>query len=164
MAQSKKRVLTFQTPKKKAMTPLRTKERKAPVPAPVEEAEAPVDYEKVDEGQSLENRLIEAYREENSYLRNLKGDVLLYSRLLGIHIDKDEAFINFTIERTSTAGKKRLEFVLEETDNNYIFTLKEAENCSVPEYFYDVIEFDKKVFSQFFYKAMQAVYETRSNE
>lgn len=113
---------------------------------------------------NLENDLIEAYREENNYLRNLKADALLYSRLLGIKIEQDGQNINFTIERMGTGGKKRLGFVLEETEQNYVFTLKEAENCSVPEYFYDVIEFEKKVFPQFFYKAMQAVYETRTNE
>lgn len=165
MAQNKKRTLTFQTPKKKAMTPLRiAKENASTSKGYSSDAEKENTPQPANIGTTLENRLIEAYREENSFLRNLKGDVLLYSKLLGITIDQDGSFINFSIQRTGTTGKKKLDFTLEETEQNYIFTLKESENCNVPEYFYDVIEFDKKVFPQFFYKAMQAVYETRSNE
>lgn len=113
---------------------------------------------------NIENELIKAYREENSLLRNMKGDSLLYNKLLGINITQERNMINFTIQRTSSTGKKKLDFVLEETEKCYIFTLKDSENCNIPEYFYDVIEFEKKAFPQFFYKAMQAVYETRTNE
>lgn len=166
--QSKKRTLTFQTPKKKAMTPLRA--------APV--SKATKDSSKNSENSNpnlesrtnikneffIENELIEAYREENAFLRNLKGDILLYNKFLGIKIEQEGSLIHFSIQRTSSSGKKQLDFCLEETKENYIFTLKETENCNIPEYFYDVIEFEKRVFPQFFYKAMQAVYEIRSNE
>lgn len=135
------------------MTPLRiTKTTAIPISATIPDTE------------SLENKLIEAYREENNFLRNLKGDSCLYSKLLGITINQDGNTINFAINRTSTTGKKKLEFFLEENETSYVFTLKDSENCNIPEYFYDVIEFDKKAFPQFFYKAMQAVYETRCNE
>ncbi|ELA42112.1 uncharacterized protein VICG_00753 [Vittaforma corneae ATCC 50505] len=171
MAHNKKRTLTFQTPKKKAMTPLRiAKETASTSSTHFSDTERDNHMQPAitstsnNISTSLENKLIEAYREENSFLRNLKSDVLLYTKLLGITIDQDGSFINFSIQRTSTTGKKKLGFTLEEAEQNYIFTLKESENCNVPEYFYDVIEFDKKVFPQFFYKAMQAVYETRSNE
>ncbi|KAM0681819.1 hypothetical protein GINT2_000336 [Glugoides intestinalis] len=153
MTQTRKRTLTFQTPKKKAMTPLRIAKSTAIPINPI-----------VSDAVSLENKLIEAYREENNFLRNLKGDSCLYSKLLGITINQDGNTINFAINRTSTSGKKKLEFFLEEHETSYIFTLKDSENCNIPEFFYDVIEFDKKAFPQFFYKAMQAVYETRSNE
>lgn len=112
----------------------------------------------------IENELITSYREENNFLRNLKAQSYLYSKLLGIEIDQEGNKINFSIKRTSTSGTKKLDFFLEESEENYVFTLKDSENCNIPEYFYDVIEFDKRAFPQFFYKAMQAVYETRTNE
>lgn len=150
---AKKRVLSFQTPRKKVNTPLRTAKRPEAVPQP-----------QAEDLETLENKLIEAYRGENAYLRNLKKDALLYNKLLGITITEDENRINFTIERGSTTGHKRLQFNLEEKEAIYVFSLEDSVNCNVPEYFYDVIEFDKKAFPLFFYKAMQAVYETRVNE
>lgn len=162
MSQARKRTLTFQTPKKKAMTPLRT--AKSPsVSASKSARTAPAAGTERDD-ESIENRLIEAYREENAFLRSLKADAYLYSKLLGITIGQEESTINFKIQRSSTTGQKKLEFTLEETGECYVFTLKEAENCNIPEYFYDVIEFEKKAFPQFFYKAMQAIYETRTND
>lgn len=159
MASSKKRMLTFQTPKKKAMTPLRPASRSSKN----EEKDAPPISTKSDEA-ILENKLIEAYRRENSFLRNLKQDILLYTKLLGITITENENVIKFTIERSSTTGPKKLKFSLEDKNDIFVFTLENSENCNIPEYFYDVIEFEKKAFPLFFYKAMQSVYETRSNE
>lgn len=163
MAATKKRVVSFQTPKKRAMTPLRPGTLSKPAVA-MPKAASTCAAVPAALSSDLENNLISAYREENEFLRNLKADALLYSKLLGITIDQDGKIINFSIKRNSSSGSKRLDFILEETEENYIFTLKQSENCNVPEYFYDVIEFDKKAFSQFFYKAMQAVYETRTNE
>jgi len=161
MANTKKRMLTFQTPKKKAMTPLRSSSRSSQEDT---ENPAPKAPKKTEEKQSLENKLIEAYREENNYLRNLKTDAILYSKLLGITISESNGVINFTIERSSSTGLRRLKFNLEDKDDVYVFTLEDSENCNIPDYFYDVLEFDKKAFSLFFYKAMQAVYETRVNQ
>lgn len=145
---AKKRVLSFQTPRKKVNTPLRAARKpETEPPAPAESLE------------TLENKLIEAYRGENAYLRHLKGDALLYNKLLGITITEDENKMNFTIERGSTTGHKRLQFNLEEKETVYLFSLKDSVNCNVPEYFHDVIEFDKKAFPFIFCKAMQAVYE-----
>lgn len=137
------------------MTPLRTVKKTEPI-RNTETVHA--------SSSSIENELIKAYREENALLRNMKSESLLYNKLLGINITQEKNLINFTIQRNSTTGKKKLDFVLEETENCYIFTLKDSENCNIPEYFYDVIEFEKKAFPQFFYKAMQAVYEMRTNE
>lgn len=161
MANTKKRMLTFQTPKKKAMTPLRSSSRSS---QEITEDPTPKASKKTEEKQSLENKLIEAYREENNYLRNLKTDAILYSKLLGITISENNGVINFTIERSSSTGLRRLKFNLEDKDDVYVFTLEDSENCNIPDYFYDVLEFDKKAFSLFFYKAMQAVYETRVNQ
>lgn len=184
------RTLIFQTPKKKTQTPLRLaskrsmseenrssesiksnfstnskkskKEKQKHLKKNSIEQEDNINDEEMSEFD--ENSLISAYREENNFLRNLKKEAVLYSKLLGITIDQEANIINFSIKRNSSTGFKRLDFALEEALENYIFTLKEAENCSIPEYFYDVIEFNKSSFPQFFYKAMQAVYETRSNE
>lgn len=157
MAATKKRVISFQTPKKRAMTPLRpTTKSTKPTNTTISAL--------VSDNDDIENKLISAYREENNFLRNLKSQAYLYSKLLGIDINQEGKIINFSIKRNSSSGNKKLDFFLEESNENYIFTLKESENCNVPEYFYDVIEFDKKAFPQFFYKAMQAVYETRTNE
>lgn len=157
MAATKKRVISFQTPKKRAMTPLRpTTKSTKPTNTTISAL--------VSDNDDIENKLISAYREENNFLRNLKSQAYLYSKLLGIDISQEGKIINFSIKRNSSSGNKKLDFFLEESNENYIFTLKESENCNVPEYFYDVIEFDKKAFPQFFYKAMQAVYETRTNE
>lgn len=152
----RKRALTFQTPKKKAATPLRVTKKIAnkPVASPFKE---PVPAE------DLENKLISAYREENAFLRNLKRDALLYNNLLGITIDENGSILSFKIARTSTTGPKELRFSLEECGESYVFRLEESINCSIPEYFNDVLEFDKQAFPLFFYKAMQAVYEVRSN-
>lgn len=150
---SKKRILSFQTPKKKTATPLRVAKK----PKALAEPAGP--------GlESLENKLVESYREENAMLRSMKADALLYNRLLGITITEEQMKINFTIERKSSTGERRLQFFLEDRDPNYVFNLEDSVNCNVPEYFYDVIEFDKEAFPLFFYKAMQAVYETRTNE
>lgn len=159
MASSKKRTLTFQTPKKKAMTPLRSAGRSIKS----EEKEDRHTPGKNDET-TLENKLIEAYRQENNLLRNLKQDTLLYTKLLGITITENDNIIKFTIERSSTTGPKKLKFNLEDKNDIFVFTLENSENCNIPEYFYDVIEFEKKAFPLFFYKAMQSVYEARSNE
>lgn len=157
MAATKKRVISFQTPKKRAMTPLRpTTKSTKPTNTTISAL--------VSDNDDIENKLISAYREENNFLRNLKSQAYLYSKLLGIDINQEGKIINFSIKRNSSSGNKKLDLFLEESNENYIFTLKESENCNVPEYFYDVIEFDKKAFPQFFYKAMQAVYETRTNE
>ncbi|KAI5169240.1 hypothetical protein PAEPH01_0559 [Pancytospora epiphaga] len=149
-AMAKKRVLSFQTPKKKVNTPLRTSKRPEPV------ADAGIE--------TIENKLIEAYRKENALLRSMKADTLLYNKLLGITITEEKSLINFAIERASSSGPKKLRFHLEEKENVYVFKLEDVLNCNVPEYFYDVIEFDKSAFPLFFFKAMQAVYETRVNE
>lgn len=162
MANSKKRMLTFQTPKKKAATPLRPASCPALVDKPSSEQKGGATKVKENKA-ALENKLIEAYREENSYLRNLKSDAVLYNKLLGITISENNNIICFTIERPSSTGQKRLKFNLEDKDEIYVFTLEDSENCNIPEYFYDVIEFEKKAFPLFFYKAMQAVYETRIN-
>lgn len=159
MVSSKKRMLTFQTPKKKAMTPLRPSSRSSKNEErgtdPISEKNSEV---------VLENKLIDAYRRENNFLRNLKQDILLYTKLLGITITENENIIKFTIERSSTTGPKKLKFNLEDRNDIFVFTLENSENCNIPEYFYDVIEFEKKAFPLFFYKAMQSVYEARSNE
>lgn len=164
MGVTKKRTLSFQTPKKKTMTPMKTK--KIQTSAESKDFIKPAEFpkSKVEKSKMLENDLIEAYREENMFLRNLKSEVLLYNRLLGITIKENEDIINFIIERSSTTGHRKLEFNLEEKNDIYIFTMEKEENCCVPEYFYDVIEFEKSAFPLFFYKAMQSVYETRTNE
>lgn len=162
MVSMKKRMLTFQTPKKKAMTPLRPA-RKTKNTEKTEESVAKKSQDKAEDLNSLENKLIEAYREENQYLRNLKSEVLLYNNLLGISITENDNILNFVIERTSTSGHKKLKFQLEDKGDLYVFTLEDSENCNTPECFYDVIEFDKKSFPMFFYTAMRAVYETRVN-
>lgn len=163
MGLTKKKILAFQTPKKKTMTPMRSKKQEN-----ISETENTTNNKEtvknVKSSNNLENELLQAYREENNFLRNLKNEVLLYNKLLGITITEDKNIINFKIERESSTGHKRLVFNLEEKENIYIFTLETEQNCSVPEYFYDVIEFDKKAFPLFFYKAMQSVYETRTNE
>ncbi|KAI4291682.1 hypothetical protein PAPHI01_0956 [Pancytospora philotis] len=151
---AKRRALTFQTPRKKTATPLRQPRR--PEPPAAHEAHA--------EQETLENKLVASYRCENALLRSLKQDALLYSKLLGIAITEGEDQLCFTIERDSTTGHKRLQFHLEEKDNIYVFRLDDSQNCSVPDYFYDIIEFDKKALPLFFYKAMQSVYEARVNE
>ena len=148
-----KRILAFQTPKKRTQTPLR-KATRAPAPAVVLPAEG---------RESLENKLIESYRAENAMLRSLRADSLLYQKLLGISIKEEDDRLGFTIERDSSTGVRRLSFNLESRDDVYVFTLEDSQNCDIPEYFYDVIEFDQKAFPLFFYKAMQAVYETRTN-
>lgn len=153
----KKRALSFQTPKKRAATPLRVSKKitSAPVESPFKEDEAaPVE--------TLENKLIEAYREENSFLRSLKKDVLLYNNLLGITIVEDGNTLNFKIARKSSTGPKELKFNLEESGDAFVFKLEEAINCTIPEYFNDVLEFDKQAFPLFFYKAMQSVYEAHT--
>ncbi len=144
-----KRILSFQTPKKKAQTPLRAPKKTAVVK---------------EECFTLENKLIEAYRSENNLLRSMCADSLLYQRLLGITIKEEEKNrYGFIIERESSSGKRKLSFYIEEKEEMFVFTLEDAVNCNIPEYFYDIIEFEKKTFSLFFYKAMQAVYETRTN-
>lgn len=150
---AKKRVLCFQTPKKKTQTPLRANKRiEADVSPPADDFE------------SIENKLVESLRTENNFLRNLKSDSLLYNQLLGISINQDGNHkITFKIERASSSGPKKLQFNLEDREDKYIFVLDDSVNCNVPEYFYDIIEFDKRAFPLFFYKAMQAVYETRTN-
>ena len=111
----------------------------------------------------IENKLIKAYREENTFLRNLKNDVSIYNKLLGISISEEGPIIMFSIQRDSSTGKKSLKFNLEDKGDVFVFTLQDSVDCNVPEYFYDVIEFEKKSFPLFFYKAMQSVYENRSN-
>lgn len=168
-----KRVLTFQTPRKKTTTPMRnaiksvyqddsteTKrtQRKQKRGNPKETAEIEP------EDSSIENRLIEAYRHENQMLRSLKTDALLYANLLGIKISQENGHLCFSIERESSTGPKKLKFSLEEQGEFYVFSLEDILNCTVPEYFNDVIEFEKKAFPLVFYKAMQAVYEVRTND
>lgn len=148
---AKKRLLCFQTPKKRTQTPLRVAKPK-PV---VSTAEQSIE--------TIENELIESYRKENRFLRNLKADSLLYNKMLGITINEANDKIMFKIERKSSSGMRKLLFNLEEKDGKYVFALDDSLNCNIPEYFYDVIEFEKEAFPLFFYKAMQAVYETRTN-
>lgn len=144
-----KRILSFQTPRKKAQTPLRVAKK-----PPVAKQEDP----------SLENKLIEAYRAENTTLRSLCADTLLYQRLLGVAIkERGTGNFGFVIERESSTGTRKLVFNLEEKEDVFICTLEDSINCNIPEYFYHVIEFEKKAFSMFFYKAMQAVHEARTN-
>jgi hypothetical protein len=164
MGVAKKRTLMFQTPRKKTMTPIKSTSHNVVSPNKEIKKTATASKPKAEKIKTLENELIQAYREENNFLRNLKNEVLLYNKLLGITIKEEKNIINFSIERDSSTGHKKLKFNLEEKEDIFIFTLETEENCSVPEYFYDVIEFEKKAFPLFFYKAMQAVYETRSNE
>ena len=111
MSATKKRVLSFQTPKKKAMTPLRpnsksTKHTSIPIQ----------NISQSNSDEDIENKLISAYREENNFLRNLKSQSYLYSKLLGIDIDQEGNTINFSIRRNSTSGNKKLDFFLEKVN------------------------------------------------
>jgi len=172
---AKKSVLTFQTPKKRAATPLRSTAKKQGSSAGSHDEdelprsdsprcagnEASRGYEKED---PIENKMITAYRKENAMLRNLKKEALLYSQLLGITIKDADSALKFSIERESSTGHKKLSFSIEERDSIYVYSLENVVNCNIPEYFYDIIEFDKKSFPLFFYKAMQSVYESRIND
>lgn len=151
----KQKPLTFQTPQKKASTPL----RKSSSSKSSDIIQSPENVLT-----SLENQLIESYRTENQFLRNLKNDVLLYVNMLGVSISEEEGKLAFTIQRTSKTGKKLIKFDLEENNDNLTFNLKDFINCNIPNYFNDPIMISRDTFPYVFYKAMQCVYENRTNE
>ncbi|KAM0673081.1 hypothetical protein GVAV_003427 [Gurleya vavrai] len=110
------------------------------------------DYLKLIENRNkAENDLIEAYKNENAFLRRIKNDNNLYKKFLGLEIKEIEEMIHeFAWEIKNNEIRKKIVFRLAEDENDYSYELIDSENCFLPEALEGCINFDKSQLMKFF--------------
>ncbi|ORD94197.1 hypothetical protein ECANGB1_1017 [Enterospora canceri] len=114
----------------------------------------------------VQSGLVEALQAENEQLRQIQAgrgsDDNLYKKMLGIDIKQENGRNLWTVQRNGTSGVIRLVFELKDADSEtYSVQLVDSTNCSIPEYMYGGIEFEKRSFMLFFYKIMQFICEKK---
>lgn len=196
-----RRVLSFQTPRKRTATPTTAGEKaaasratparaprtprkvsSAPVESPFKDSEnaanTPAEGREdacSDTGDDAvaahasptENALISAYRAENTLLRALKSDALLYKTLFGFQLTEEDGAVIFDFCREFIAPPgappphvfvRRLRFSLSEDGDDYLYHIFEACHCPLPEHMQSDIVFQRSMFPHFIAKLFKVLY------
>ncbi|KAM0687920.1 hypothetical protein COBT_000829 [Conglomerata obtusa] len=98
-----------------------------------------------------EMQLVEAYKNENIYLRSLKKETLAFKKFLGLELEEiSENVHEFKWENLDQEISKRIIFRLIEDDLDFSYELIEFENVILPEALEGCINFDKCQLMKFF--------------
>ncbi|KAK1348019.1 hypothetical protein LUQ84_002714 [Hamiltosporidium tvaerminnensis] len=101
--------------------------------------------------------LLESYREENKFLRNLKNDSLIFQRLVGLSIKEVEGKYECTHTVTVKGVTRYIVFLLIPDTSSYVYKPVSSCNVSLPEYLSDSICFTEEHIQMFFFKVMEAL-------
>ncbi|TBU08039.1 DUF5094 domain-containing protein, partial [Hamiltosporidium tvaerminnensis] len=88
--------------------------------------------------------LLESYREENKFLRNLKNDSLIFQRLIGLSIKEVEGKYECTHTVTVKGVTRYIVFLLIPDTSSYVYKPVSSCNVSLPEYLSDSICFTEE--------------------
>ncbi|KCZ79302.1 hypothetical protein H312_03307 [Anncaliia algerae PRA339] len=99
-----------------------------------------------------ENKLVEAYMEENKMLRKLNSNALLFQKFYGIEIKEISPEIH---EFSHKIDNKHIKFTLEEEADNYAYKLIDFFGIDLPSYLMERIAFKKKEIFKFFFKVFE---------
>ncbi|TBU12412.1 DUF5094 domain-containing protein [Hamiltosporidium tvaerminnensis] len=88
--------------------------------------------------------LLESYREENKFLRNLKNDSLIFQRLVGLSIKEVEGKYECTHTVTVKGVTRYIVFLLIPDTSSYVYKPVSSCNVSLPEYLSDSICFTEE--------------------
>ncbi|KAF7684698.1 hypothetical protein TCON_0114 [Astathelohania contejeani] len=180
-----RRRITFKTPNRKVRTPhTKSKIPKTPVPSrKIEKGEASeskhieenrphkqvkASHSDVNPDRALSAKLekeiqhkreelLDAYKKENSFLRNLKKDVLIYKKFMGLDITEKDGGYECCQEVNGSESKRGIRFFLGQENNTFVYNLIEVENVELPDFLCEEICFDESQLHMFFFKVMESL-------